>query len=87
MNWWEDPTLAAHYVLRFAMGPMAVFGAQVKQPGSYAEALVKAIFLADRQQRAIMRQSYPVFVDAVVKYKDEEHGHEELAALVREDTT
>jgi hypothetical protein len=84
MNWWEDPTRAAHYVLWVAGWlPETV---SIKQPGGFAKLLVETIFRADPQQRAILRRAYPVFVDTVMKYENEEHGHEELAELVRKDS-
>lgn len=75
-EWFEDPETAAHYVLFVAEG-----GGKYKRPGSFAEQLVKTIFLADHSNRARLRRSFPVIVDAVVKYKDEETGHEELRRL------
>jgi hypothetical protein len=75
MNWWENEETAAHYVL-FVSGDL-----RAKRPGSFAELLVRTIFAADPQQRAILRASYPVFVDAVDKYKNEENGYRELAQL------
>jgi hypothetical protein len=75
--WQDDPVLAAHYVIFVAMGEST--GA--KQPGGFARLLVQAIFHADRENQARLRQAYPVFVDAVLKYKNQDGGYAELGAL------
>lgn len=77
LPWQEDPALAAHYVIFVTYGEHT--GA--KQPGGFAQQLIRAIFLADRENRARLRLSFPVFVDAVVKYKEEDEGYLELAKL------
>lgn len=83
LNWWEDENLIAAYVLWVAVGGPA---STYKQPGGYAEALVRAAFRADRQQRAILAMAYPVIVKTVMMYKDQEDGVLELEKRARLDS-
>jgi hypothetical protein len=72
LEWWEDPTIAAHYVLSVAGETRA------RTPGGFAELLIRAMFHADRQQRARLALAYPVLVAAITTYKEEDHGYLDL---------
>lgn len=76
-NWADDEVLAAHYVIYIAEGSWT--GAQ--QPGGFAEALIHAIFKADPGNRARLGMGFPVLVNAVRKYKEDENGHIELKRI------
>jgi hypothetical protein len=81
MEWHEDPALIAHYVLWVAEDPQ-----KYRQPGDFAEALVRCAFRADRQNSTLLAKSYPVVVETVRKFKDEENGYLELRELALSDT-
>ena len=69
---------AAHYVLGYG----GFYEAPLWKPGSFYKELTHAAFLADHHNLERLRTGFPVLIAAVVRYKYEPGGSDQLAELV-----
>lgn len=72
-HWQDDEDLAAHYVLWVADRTPGA-----KEPGGFAQSLIRAMFHADPENQTRLAVGFPKLMNAVRTYKNDENGYQEL---------